>query len=180
MVERERMRILFIQTVDSFLTLSHNLRKKMKVLKIVIAIVMVFSLLVWTLSPNPEDYGSGSYTSKQISYFLMKSMVTPLKMFKLDNAIYPSRKEGLKALVKNPNSNKYPNYTPIAYLEKVPLDAWQNPFIYIPYKTEKGNAFQLISFGADGKYGGEGEDADVVYPPIKKKKLGFFEWLFKK
>ena len=138
----------------------------MKVLKIVIAIVivMVFFLLVWTLSPNPEDYGSRSYTLKQISYFLMKSMVTSLKMFKLDNAIYPSRKEGLKALIKNPNSNKYSNYTPSAYLDKVPLDSWENPFIYIRYKTEKGDGFQLISLGADGKYGGEGENEDIVYP----------------
>ena len=150
----------------------------MKVLKIVIAIIMVFSLLVWTLSPNPKDYGSGSYTSKQISYFSMKSMVTPLKIFKLDNGTYPSTKEGLKALIKNPNPEKYPDYAKDGYLDKVPLDSWENPFIYIRYKTNKRDNFQLISFGADGKYGGEGEDTDIIYPPIKKRKLGFFEWLF--
>ena len=53
----------------------------------------------------------------------IKGIGTALKMFKLDNGIYPSTKEGLKALVKNPNSNKYPNYTPSAYLDKVPLDS---------------------------------------------------------
>jgi len=47
------------------------------------------------------------------------------------------------------------------------------PFIYIRYKTDEGDNFQLISFGADGKYGGEGEDEDIVYPHLEEKK-GFF------
>ena len=94
----------------------------------------------------------------------IKGIGTALKMFKLDNGIYPSIKEGLGALMKNPNFKKYPNYAASSYLNKVVVDSWQNPFIYICYKTEKGDDFQLISFGADGKYGGEGEDEDIVYP----------------
>ena len=99
-------------------------------------------------------------------------------MFRLDNGTYHSEKEGLKALTKNPNPQKYPNYSSSTYLEKVPLDACKKTFIYIHYKTEKGDGFQLISFGADEKYGGEREDADIVYPPLEKE-VGFFEGLFR-
>ena len=92
---------------------------------------------------------------------MIKSVSNSLKIFKLDNGRYPSEKEGLEALLTSPDPKKYPNYV---YVNKVPLDAWKNPFIYIHYKTAEEDAFQLISFGADERYGGEGEDADIIYP----------------
>ena len=103
----------------------------------------------------------------------LESTAHNLKLFNLDNGNYPSFNEGLKALITHSNPKKYSNY-----VFRLPLDAWGNPFIYIPYKTAEEDAFQLISFGADERYGGEGEDADIVYPPLVEKKVGFFEWLF--
>ena len=149
----------------------------MKILKIILVLLAIV-LLISIISPKV-------ISMEQICFFeqtssRMSRITEALKMFKLDNGTYPSTKEGLKALVKNLNPKKYPNYAKDAYLDKLPTDSWKNPFIYIHYKTEKGDAFQLISFGADGKYGGEGEDEDIVYPPIKKRKLGFFEWFFQK
>ena len=94
----------------------------------------------------------------------MKGAEDALKMFKIDNGVYPTTEEGLNALIKNPNPKEYHNYSSNAYLEKFPLDFWQNPILYIHLKTNKRDNFQLISFGADGKYGGEGENEDIVYP----------------
>ncbi|MDP2312321.1 MAG: type II secretion system protein GspG [Pseudomonadota bacterium] len=40
---------------------------------------------------------------------------------------------------------------------EVPLDAWGNPFLYVTPRTP----YVIVSMGADGKPGGEGEDADI-------------------
>jgi general secretion pathway protein G len=42
---------------------------------------------------------------------------------------------------------------------RVPRDAWDNPYDYI--RGDDGNTYELISYGADGVEGGEGEDADI-------------------
>jgi general secretion pathway protein G len=98
----------------------------------------------------------------------MYSLKQALRMFKLNNGVYPSTQEGLETLIINPNSQKYSNYGDDGYIERLPLDSWKNPFRYNHYKTDKGDDFQLISFGADGKYGGEGKNADIVYPECKE------------
>jgi len=89
----------------------------------------------------------------------MYSNLTALKMFKLDNGVYPTTEEGLNALVLNPNPLRYPNYAVDGYLKKLPKDVWGTPIIYV--KTKDG--FELISYGADRKEGGEDDGADIFY-----------------
>lgn len=45
-----------------------------------------------------------------------------------------------------------------------PKDSWDNDIQYIIPGAE-GRPFDLYSFGADGKDGGEGTDADIFYQP---------------
>ena len=80
-------------------------------------------------------------------------------MFKLDNGVYPDTEEGFEALLSNPDAEKYPNYRAKPYLKKMPKDTWKTPFIYV--KTADG--FELISFAADRKEGGEEENKDILF-----------------
>jgi len=93
-----------------------------------------------------------------------------LKIFKSDNETYPTEKEGLEALVKNPDPQKYVHYPRKPYILKLLRDSWREPIFYHLYKTDKGEEVELISFGADGKYGGEEENSDIVYPGCDDKK----------
>jgi len=96
-------------------------------------------------------------SKKSVSIARISMIETALDSFKLNNKTYPSTQEGLKALIKNPNKEKYPNCnTP--YLPKYIKDAWGSEFIY----TQKGESFKIISYGADKKEGGEGENEDIV------------------
>ena len=116
------------------------------------------------MSPKSLCTGREIATSK-LTCVQMGSIKQALEMFKLDNGIYPSTKEGLDALVKNPNNKKYPNYSTYPYLEKLPLDYLGNPFRYNFYKIDKRRKFEIIGFGADGRYGGEeGLGGDIIYP----------------
>lgn len=81
-----------------------------------------------------------------------------LKLYRLDNNRYPTPEQGLAALVKRPSSGPEPqNWKP--YLEKLPTDPWGNAYQYL--NPGIGNDVDVMSYGADGASGGEGNDADI-------------------
>lgn len=81
-----------------------------------------------------------------------------LKLYKLDNNHYPTPEQGLAALVQRPGSGPQPqNWKP--YLEKLPSDPWSNAYQYL--NPGIGNDVDVMSFGADGVSGGEGNNADI-------------------
>ena len=49
----------------------------------------------------------------------------------------------------------------------LPLDPWDTPYQYALTPGSGGQPFALYSLGADGKLGGEGNDADVGYVPVR-------------
>ena len=81
-----------------------------------------------------------------------------LKLYKLDNQRYPSPEQGLQALVTRPATEPVPaNWR--ATLDKLPGDPWGRPYQYLNPGL-KGEV-DVMSLGADGKTGGEGNNADI-------------------
>ena len=81
-------------------------------------------------------------------------------MYKLDNFSYPSTEQGLDALAKKPSGvPDAPNWRKGGYLDKPPKDPWSRPYLYL-HPGSHGDV-DVFSYGADGKPGGDGEDADV-------------------
>ena len=80
--------------------------------------------------------------------------------YRLDNVAFPTHEQGLQALVTPPAGMIRPDrYREGGYIRRLPQDPWGNPYQYaVP--GEKGR-FDIYSFGADGRKGGEGDDADI-------------------
>ncbi len=86
------------------------------------------------------------------------NLMQALKLYKLDNQRFPSGDQGLNALVAKPTTEPVPgNWKP--YLDKMPNDPWGRPYQYMNpgIKSE----VDVLSFGADGQSGGEGNNADL-------------------
>lgn len=81
-----------------------------------------------------------------------------LKLYKLDNRRYPSVEQGLDALVKRTAIEPLPTNWK-SYLERLPRDPWDNSYQYLNPGIH--GEVDVLSYGADGKPGGEGVDADV-------------------
>ncbi len=93
----------------------------------------------------------------------IKNFETALKLFKMDNGFYPSTEQGLQALISPPVTGRIPeNYKPGGYLDKKSIgpDPWGNEYVYISPGTDSD--YEIISYGADGRPGGEKYDADIV------------------
>ncbi len=122
-------------------------------------VIVILGLLASLVVPSIMD--KGEEAKQKLVCVQMKKISETLKLFKLDNGTYPTTEEGLEALIKNPDSDKYTNYAQSAYIEdgKLPKDSWQSGFVYL--QTKKG--FELISLGSDRKEGGEAEGADIRF-----------------
>ncbi len=83
-----------------------------------------------------------------------------LDLYKLDVGRYPDGQEGLQALVQAPASSGDRWRGPYLKKKALPKDPWGNDYQYVA--PGKHGAFDIVSFGADGKEGGEGENKDVV------------------
>ena len=89
-----------------------------------------------------------------------KTIEKALKLYKLDNYKFPNSEQGLEALIERPSVEPIPKqWQDGGYLDKLPLDPWGNPYVYIA--PGENGPFDLYSLGADGRSGGEGYDEDL-------------------
>lgn len=86
-----------------------------------------------------------------------------LDMYAADNGRPPSTEQGLAALVGKPSSAPLPRNWDGPYIKKgIPVDPWGNEYIYqYPGQLNPGS-YDLISYGADGRPGGDDADADMT------------------
>jgi general secretion pathway protein G len=92
----------------------------------------------------------------------IRNIETALKLYKLDNGVYPATEQGLSSLVAKPTTGVIPkNYKSEGYLESktLPKDPWSNDYIYLS-PGEHGD-YDLCSYGSDNAKGGEGKAADI-------------------
>ncbi len=127
-------------------------------------VIVILGLLAAMIMPNLT--GKGEEAKRNLVCVQMKSIYSgALDMFKINNSVYPSTEEGLEALVKNPDEEKYPNYSKSGYFKdaKLPKDSWGNDFVYL----NEDSSVELISLGADKKEGGKDEAADIMMSECK-------------
>ena len=127
-------------------------------------VIVILGLLAAMVMPSLT--GKGEEAKRNLVCVQMKSIYNgALDMFKVNNSMYPTTAEGLEALVKNPDEEKYPNYSTSGYFKdnKLPKDSWGKEFIYI----NNDGQVELISLGADKKEGGKDEALDIKMSECK-------------
>ncbi len=153
---KRRIRVMFR---DQLCIGSIRPREGFSLLEIIV-VVFILSLLAAIVAPKIMGRTDDARIAE--AKVQIKNLETALKLFKLDNGFYPDTQQGLEALVEKPTSGRIPkNYRDGGYLEqkKVPLDPWGNPYVYI--SPGLNGEYDLFSYGADGKEGGDGKDADI-------------------
>ena len=120
-------------------------------------VLVILGLIAGIVGPQAMKYlGKGKTQSSKVQ---IENISAALDMYRLEVGSYPTTADGLKALVAQPSSARGWNGP---YLKKgdVPKDGWNNDYQY-KRKSTNGQPYELMSFGADGAAGGEGEDADI-------------------
>lgn len=119
-------------------------------LLIVIVIVGLLASLV-----APEMFSKVDSSRVKTATAQMELLETSLNTYRLDMGRYP---DNLDQLIASDSKNWDGPYLP----KEVPLDPWGNPYVY-QVNNENGASFSLMSYGSDGRAGGEGDDADIIH-----------------
>ena len=127
----------------------------------VMVVIAVIAMLAALVGPNVfRNVGTAKDAAARSQIELLGAA---LDSYRLDNGRYPTTAQGLQTLRAAPTVQPLPNNWQGPYLRKeVPLDPWRNPYVFLSPGTVNPTGYDLISLGADGEYGGEGEDLDVV------------------
>ncbi len=125
-----------------------------------LVVILILGLLAGIV--GPRLFSRADDAKQSAAKLQIESMGSAIKMYKIDNGVYPTTDQGLQALVAAPSSGNVPkNWKKGGYLEKkqVPKDPWGNDYIYL--SPGVNGDFDLSSYGADGTPGGEDYNKDL-------------------
>jgi len=121
---------------------------------VVVTIIALFAALV-----APRMLGQADKAKRTAAHAQVNSFMTALGAYKLDTGTYPPTDVGLQALRVHPEN--VPQWAGPYLPQDIPMDPWAHPYLY-KYPGDHGDEPDVISLGADGQPGGEGNDGDIV------------------
>ena len=120
-----------------------------------LVVLAILGLLIGLV--GPRFLGQLGGAKSKTAAIQIHDLEKGLELFKLDVGRFPTNEEGLDALVKQPANARGWN-GPYLKGNSVPEDPWGRPYKYSFAGTTEP---EIVSLGADGASGGEGENADV-------------------
>jgi general secretion pathway protein G len=124
----------------------------------ILVVLVIMGLLISVVAPTVLNRADEARVQKAQADF--KAIETALKIYRLDNYVYPTTEQGLEALVEPSTLDPEPrNFKQGGYLEEVPVDPWGRPYLYLS-PGEHGEV-DIYSLGADGLSGGEDQALDI-------------------
>ncbi len=132
----------------------------------IMVVVVIIGLLASVVVPNVIDNIDKSRVQKAYTDF--KALQTALKLYRIDNFVYPTGEQGLEALVSKPSLSPVPrNWKSGGYVDQLQQDPWGRPYLYM--SPGEGHEYDIYTLGADGVSGGEGPAADLsIWSQVEK------------
>ena len=124
-----------------------------------LVVMVIIGLLAGLV--GPRMFGKVDSSKVQTAQTQIKMLRSSIGILHLDIGTTPPQDQGLKWLVEAPPEEPLRSQWKGPYIDgKLPVDPWGNPFVYrVPGLN--GQPFSIISYGLDGKEGGEGLAADL-------------------
>ena len=125
----------------------------------IMLVVIIIGVLAAMVIPSMSGRGTQARVAAAKAD-IEANLMTVLDLYELDNGRYPTTEQGLKALIRKPDSSPVPKNWNGPYLKKksIPTDPWGKEYVYISPGSKNVDSFDLSSHGIDGI---ESED-DIV------------------
>jgi general secretion pathway protein G len=133
-------------------------REKAFTLIELLVVIVIITLLAGFV--GPRMFKQLRKAKKDLARPKMEVIGSALERFSIDCGRYPDDSEGLDALLVVPGDLEEKWNGP--YLKESQLeDPWGNRYIYVAEGEMNPGSFDLVSLGADGQHGGEGDNEDI-------------------
>ncbi len=126
-----------------------------------LVVLAILTLLAGLVGPRVLSQFGGAKT--KTAALQIADIDKALELYKLDVGRFPTNEEGLEALIKRPGTAASTWAGPYLKSGTVPTDPWGRPYRYANPGANGG--LEILSLGADGAPGGDGENADVRNNP---------------
>lgn len=126
----------------------------------ILVVIVVIAILATLVAPNIFQHVGAAKDATAKSQIEM--LGAALDAYRLDNGHYPTTEQGLVALWEKPTVDPPTNWRGPYLRKPVPLDPWGRAYVFLFPGQQNLNGYDLLTYGADGKPGGEGEDADIT------------------
>jgi general secretion pathway protein G len=121
-----------------------------------LVVLAIIGLLAGLVGPKVLSQLGGAKTDA--AAVQIRDFEQALEIYMLDTGKFPTTEQGLGALVQDPGN--VPGWSgPYLRRNELPQDPWRNDYQY-KFPGENGD-FDVLSYGADGRPGGEGDNADI-------------------
>jgi general secretion pathway protein G len=123
-----------------------------------LAVLVILGILAGVFAP--KFLGQAESAKRKAAKLEIDQIGQSLDLYKLEIGKYPTSQEGLAALVTAPSGTTNWNGP---YLKKttVPKDPWGNEYKYVS-PGDQNRPYDIVSFGSDGKEGGDGDGKDIT------------------
>ncbi len=125
---------------------------------VVVLIITILATIVGVKVANEPGRARVAVAKAMIGNFK-----TALNLYRMENGRLPTQQQGLYALCHLPSIPPIPeHFRPGGYLDsaKLPLDPWGHEYVYL-VPGSANQEYEILTYGADGEPGGEGEDGDI-------------------
>jgi general secretion pathway protein G len=124
----------------------------------ILVVLVIMGLLISIVAPTVLNRADEARVQKVHADF--KSIETALKIYRLDNFVYPTTEQGLEALVERSTLDPEPrNFKTGGYLSELPIDPWGRTYLYL--SPGENGEIDIYTLGVDGLSGGEDQNADI-------------------
>ena len=122
-------------------------------LLLVMVILVVLAGVVVTRFGNRTEQARDAAAKTDI-----QAIDTAIEAFQVDCQRYPTNEEGLSALITAPSGVQDKWKGPYLKRNAIPMDPWNNQYVYRYPGTHNTSSYDLLSMGADGREGGDDVD----------------------
>jgi len=130
-------------------------RQAFTIVELLVVILIISMLGVFVVPRMFKGLGKAKHDISKSKMAIIESAVA---RFHFDCGQYP---EGLDSLLEEPTDVEEGKWAGPYLKRSEILDAWENEYIYVQPGEVNPSSFDLISYGADGLPGGEGENEDI-------------------
>ena len=123
-----------------------------------LVVIAILSLLIGLVAPAMiRQLGSAKHKVAEQSIARIGGI---LDIYRIDVGSYPTTQQGLQALSTRPSNAPGWNGPYVKDPDEL-NDPWGRPYQYRSPSARSGHDYDIVTLGADGKPGGDGEDADI-------------------
>jgi general secretion pathway protein G len=137
---------------------SHDKERGFTLVELLVVLAILGLLIALVAPALIRQLGSAKHKIAEQS---IERLAGILDLYRLDVGSYPTTSQGLAALSENTGNVAGWNGPYIKDADGT-NDPWGRPFQYRNPSDRPGHPFDIETLGADGRQGGDGEDADII------------------